>query len=113
MRVKIDRRTGLLRLPKPPREKPDMRAIASRKSNGRCFYCGEPESWTKDHIVPLSVGGQNVVRNLVLACRICNLAKGAELIRGVEHRNGVPFALRPEEMRKHVAELRRRMEEKR
>jgi 5-methylcytosine-specific restriction endonuclease McrA len=48
----------------------------------RCAYCGlERESWWEewhvDHVKPVAQGGRNW-NNLVLACRDCNLMKGAE-----------------------------------
>ena len=44
-----------------------------------CAYCGVDLSTTKstiDHIVPLSRGGTNSIKNLVLACFRCNHRKG-------------------------------------
>ena len=34
-------------------------------------------SATVDHLVPISRGGSNRVKNTVLACRACNNARGA------------------------------------
>lgn len=45
-----------------------------------CMYCGArcPETLlTRDHLIPLSRGGQNTWSNVVAACRPCNHAKGA------------------------------------
>lgn len=39
-----------------------------------CAYCLQPAT-TIDHIVPLNDGGQNVLDNLVPACRSCNSSK--------------------------------------
>ncbi|MFP4320853.1 MAG: pentapeptide repeat-containing protein [Anaerolineales bacterium] len=50
-------------------------------SGGRCHYCGMgldaygENSWTLDHVVPLAAGGANTRKNVVVACRACNLAK--------------------------------------
>lgn len=49
----------------------------------RCQYCGRHrhelgyrQSLTRDHIVPLSRGGDNGWTNVVTACSKCNLRKG-------------------------------------
>lgn len=45
-----------------------------------CCYCGNrkrPEQLTRDHIVPLSLGGGDHWRNVVTACKPCNQRKGA------------------------------------
>ncbi|MES2023533.1 MAG: HNH endonuclease [Patescibacteria group bacterium] len=44
----------------------------------KCHYCGDlfkMENITRDHVIPTSKGGANVLSNLVLACRFCNFAK--------------------------------------
>ena len=54
----------------------------TRLRTRRCWYCGCPllntfperdQSKTRDHVVPRSQGG----RRTVMACRLCNSAKGA------------------------------------
>lgn len=52
----------------------------------RCQYCarhrrdlGYRESLTRDHIIPLSRGGDNHWTNVVTACSRCNLRKGNRL----------------------------------
>lgn len=52
----------------------------------RCQYCGRHrkelgyrESLTRDHVVPLSRGGDNGWGNVVTACSRCNLTKGDRL----------------------------------
>lgn len=44
-----------------------------------CYWCGVkcPKLYHIDHYVPLSKGGKHEVRNLVIACRKCNLKKNA------------------------------------
>lgn len=48
----------------------------------RCFYCGCSiwERYTIDHVIPLSKGGSNKVKNIVLACESCNHEKGDRLL---------------------------------
>jgi 5-methylcytosine-specific restriction endonuclease McrA len=44
--------------------------------NYRCVYCGKkPRRLTKDHITPLSKGGEHTYRNIVPACLSCNSGK--------------------------------------
>lgn len=45
------------------------------KFNHQCVYCGNEESITKDHIIPISKGGQHEFNNLVPACSSCNSRK--------------------------------------
>jgi 5-methylcytosine-specific restriction endonuclease McrA len=52
----------------------------------RCQYCGRHRSQlrgreflTRDHIVPMSRGGNNDWRNVVTACSPCNNRKGSHL----------------------------------
>jgi 5-methylcytosine-specific restriction endonuclease McrA len=46
----------------------------------QCLYCYrdlDREEFHVDHIVPLAVGGTNEFSNLAIACKSCNLRKGA------------------------------------
>lgn len=49
-----------------------------------CSYCNKPlrteASKTIDHVVPLDKLGQHVLSNLTVACKQCNLSKGAKLL---------------------------------
>jgi HNH endonuclease len=62
-------------------------AVADR-ANHRCEYCRAPESifnstFEVEHIVPSSLGGDNTLANLALACRWCNQCK-SDIIMGVD-----------------------------
>lgn len=54
----------------------------------RCHYCKEdtnniknhPRMATKEHVVPRSYGGQNIMGNYVLACSECNNRRGTSLL---------------------------------
>lgn len=51
----------------------------------RCFYCGASAPDVElhiDHVRPLALGGENESWNLVVACRSCNIGKGARLFIG-------------------------------
>lgn len=47
------------------------------EQEGRCFWCREslPKEYHRDHVVPVSKGGTNDIRNIVLACAPCNVRK--------------------------------------
>lgn len=48
------------------------------REGGRCFWCDQPidqSEATKDHLIPVSKGGENTFENLVCACKSCNTDK--------------------------------------
>lgn len=50
--------------------------------DGKCYYCHYPLTMRVniDHAIPVSKGGTNRIENLVLACWLCNKAKGSRII---------------------------------
>lgn len=47
-----------------------------RRHNRRCAYCGaEGRPLTRDHIMPLVLGGSDSIENIAPACRPCNSEK--------------------------------------
>ena len=46
----------------------------------RCVKCGDDVKLTRDHIIPLSIGGSNNVDNIQPLCLSCNLSKGVSAI---------------------------------
>jgi len=50
------------------------RAIIIAAHGGACHYCGGVATHV-DHIVPRALGGSDDLKNLIAACRACNLRK--------------------------------------
>jgi 5-methylcytosine-specific restriction endonuclease McrA len=53
----------------------------------RCAYCGKEFTLfnreTRDHIIPISKGGDNAKENVVPACKSCNSKKSNKIIGGI------------------------------
>lgn len=67
-------------------------ASVARRAFHRCEYCHAPElvfnfPFEVEHVIPVSQGGEDEESNLALACRSCNLHKGAD-VRGVDPASG-------------------------
>ncbi len=67
------------------------KAVAER-AHGKCEYCLASESvfnflFEIDHFIPLSEGGTDDLKNLVLACRACNSYKAFHQIGLLEDEN--------------------------
>ena len=59
----------------PPLSNPDL----FHRDANLCMYCGEQFAdgqLTRDHVIPLSQGGDDAWSNVVCACRGCNTRKG-------------------------------------
>lgn len=41
-----------------------------------CVCCGNDDTVTVDHIVPLSMGGSNLITNIQITCQRCNIERG-------------------------------------
>jgi 5-methylcytosine-specific restriction endonuclease McrA len=54
-----------------------LRVRVFERDGFACTYCGAKEQLQCDHIIPLSLGGNNSLGNLTTACKSCNSAKGA------------------------------------
>lgn len=56
------------------------------RDNYQCLYCGNyfaSYSLSRDHVYPVSRGGQDRWENVVAACRRCNQRKGSYLLNEV------------------------------
>lgn len=56
-----------------------VRSEVWRRDMGKCTTCGTRENLEFDHIIPVSKGGANSVRNLQLLCRSCNASKSNKI----------------------------------
>jgi 5-methylcytosine-specific restriction endonuclease McrA len=48
-----------------------------RQYGNECFYCGSQIALEADHVIPVSKGGGDELRNLVPSCHLCNSHKNA------------------------------------
>ena len=58
----------------------DRNELLFRRDRSICAYCGQQfgrADLTRDHVVPRSRGGADHWRNVVTACRACNVRKAA------------------------------------
>lgn len=57
----------------------------------KCAYCGKEfnlfDKPTKDHVIPISKGGNNTKENVVPACKLCNLKKHNKIIKEEKIKN--------------------------
>jgi 5-methylcytosine-specific restriction endonuclease McrA len=75
---------------------PRKKSLLYAKQRGACAYCGNrfPLHWlTVDHVLRKKDGGTNVLENLVLACRPCNVYResqpGSDMRRFVKWHQGI------------------------
>lgn len=76
---------------------PSLRNVLIR-DNFTCQYCGAKvgmRSGTRDHVMPRSKGGPDVIENVVAACRRCNSAKDNMSLRDFEEKFGFKLANKP------------------
>ena len=50
-----------------------------QRDMGKCVECGSNEKLEFDHIIPVSKGGSNTMRNIQLLCERCNRAKSNKI----------------------------------
>lgn len=71
---------------------PEQKKAIWEKSNGICWYCGAQtnpfDDFRVDHFMPVVLGGDNHLDNLVPACHSCNAAKSDSPIEVFRARKG-------------------------
>ena len=58
----------------------EVRIAVWRRDGGKCSRCASREKLEYDHIIPVSKGGSNTVRNVELLCESCNRKKKNNII---------------------------------
>lgn len=56
------------------------KSVVFTRDDFTCQYCGvrvSMASGTRDHVIPRSRGGPDILSNVVTACRACNMRKGS------------------------------------
>jgi hypothetical protein len=56
-----------------------VRIAVWRRDGGACAQCGSREKLEYDHMIPLSLGGSDTVRNIELLCEACNRSKSNQI----------------------------------
>ncbi len=67
---------------KPRRESisEEIKITVWRRDKGQCVKCGSRVDLEYDHIIPVSKGGANTVRNIELLCEKCNRKKSNKIM---------------------------------
>lgn len=64
------------------------RSVVFERDCGICGICGlavDPKNWHLDHVVPLALGGEHSYANTQVTHPVCNLRKGANLLKASHH----------------------------
>ncbi len=60
-----------------------IKAIVWNKTDGYCYHCKSRlnpfDDFHVDHLIPVSRGGTDDIKNLVPSCIACNLSKGSSM----------------------------------
>ena len=93
-----------------PRTLQNQRARVTERAKGCCEYCHSqerysPDSFSIEHIVPLSKGGKNTLDNLAFACQGCNNRKytSTEAFDPISQRTVLLFNPRQHQWAEHFA----------
>jgi len=70
-------------------------ALLSHRYQGKCAYCGLPGADSWDHVIPMGIGGQNEINNILPAHIQCNKELNDWANRNRDYRNPVPGQMSP------------------
>lgn len=70
---------GFDQITKHPYDVPEDIRVFVMERDGKCLCCGSKEDLSIDHVVPLSLGGDNSPENLQTLCKKCNSGKGTSI----------------------------------
>jgi hypothetical protein len=57
----------------------DVKLYVMSRDGGKCVKCEAKTNLEYDHIIPISQGGSNTVKNIQILCAACNRAKGGNI----------------------------------
>ncbi|MGH3145755.1 MAG: HNH endonuclease [Rubrobacter sp.] len=58
-----------------------MSSLLFARGTATCLCCGSSDKpLTPDHVVPLSLGGSNLIANIQPLCRSCNARKNVKVV---------------------------------
>ena len=77
--IKIDKRRIF-----PKIHTPEEWEAKKNQYDNVCFYCGKKTKLTKDHVIPIILGGTDDIDNIVPACQHCNSKKQARRLEYVK-----------------------------
>ena len=75
LKRKLDLTQQVDKAPKRETIPEEVRIAVWRRDEGKCSRCGNRKNLEYDHIIPISKGGSNTVRNIELLCEECNRRK--------------------------------------
>jgi len=75
LKAKFDESSSGQTMYERPRIPEKVRIEVWRRDGGKCARCGSREKLEYDHIIPISKGGSNTVRNIELLCEKHNRSK--------------------------------------
>lgn len=82
MGLRAEVKEGVPRLGRETGREPIPKAVQAevwQRDGGQCVECGSLEGLEYDHIIPVSRGGANTVRNVQLLCETCSASKRENL----------------------------------
>lgn len=63
----------------------ERRLYYLNKFDNKCFLCDSTSNLQIDHIIPITLGGDNSEENIQVLCKLCNCKKGGKRYKGDDH----------------------------